>query len=163
MERPKRLLVSGPVMGAMLVMLLGCRTLGIGEPIVCTAQFVYGLNVTVLDQSTAGAIAADATMTLREDAYEEVVTDSWDEATLSGAGERPGGRALPRGLGCPLNARHSSPVRRGGVRRTKEIPLLPGGPPLRDRPLFGERTDLVSGDLELAAQPLHVVLLLMRS
>lgn len=90
MEKPKRLWVSGTVMGAMLVMLLGCRTLGIGEPIACTEQFVYGVNVTVLDQSTAGAIAADATMTLREDAYEEVVTDSWDEATLSGAGERPG-------------------------------------------------------------------------
>ena len=90
MERPKRLLVSGPVMGAMLVMLMGCYTGGIAEPIACTAQFVYGLNVTVLDQSTAAAIAADATMTLREDAHEEVVTDSWDGATLSGAGERPG-------------------------------------------------------------------------
>ncbi|MDE3003080.1 MAG: carboxypeptidase-like regulatory domain-containing protein [Gemmatimonadota bacterium] len=90
MQRPNRLWVSGTVMSAMLVMLMGCRTVGIGEPIVCTEQFVYGLNVTVLDQSTGAAIAADATMTLHQGTYEEVVTDSWDGTTLSGAGERPG-------------------------------------------------------------------------
>ena len=90
MQRPNRLWVSGTVMSAMLLMLLGCRTVGIGEPIVCTEQFVYGLNVTVLDQSTGAAIAADATMTLQQGTYEEVVTDSWDGTTLSGAGERPG-------------------------------------------------------------------------
>ena len=67
---------------------------------------------------------------------------------------RPGGRALPRGVGCPLNVRYSSPVRRGGVPRTKKIPPLWGGVPLRDGRLFGEGTDLVSGHLELAAQAL---------
>ena len=74
----------------LLVLLAGCYQSGAVEPILCTAQFVFGLTVTVVDQSTGDPIADEATMTLRAGSYEEIVTDSWDGSTLSGAGERPG-------------------------------------------------------------------------
>lgn len=81
---------SGTIGSGLLVLLAGCYQGGTVEPVLCTKQFVYGLTVTVVDQSTSNPIAAAATMTLRDGSYEEVVTDSWDGSTLSGAGERPG-------------------------------------------------------------------------
>ena len=90
MNGPIRLIRSGTVGGALLVLLSGCYQSGTVEPIVCTAQFVFGLTVTVVDQSNGDPIADDATMTIRQGSYEEVVTDSWDGSTMSGAGERPG-------------------------------------------------------------------------
>ncbi len=55
-------------------------------PIACTSQFVFGLTVTVRDQSSTLPKAEDATLTLREGAYVEVVTDSWDGTTLERRG-----------------------------------------------------------------------------
>ena len=77
---------SGTIGIGLLVLLAGCYQGGTVEPVLCTKQFVYGLTVTVVDQSTSNPIAAAATMTLRDGSYEEVVTDSWDGSTLSGAG-----------------------------------------------------------------------------
>ncbi len=74
----------------LMIVLAGCYQSGTVDPIICTQQFVYGLTVTIVDQTTAAPIAARATMTIRDGTYEEIVTDSWDGATLSGAGERPG-------------------------------------------------------------------------
>lgn len=85
-----RWILSGTIGSGLLVLLAGCYLGGTVEPVLCTQQFVYGLTVTIVDQSTSTPIAGDATMTLRDGTYEEVVTDSWDGSTLSGAGERPG-------------------------------------------------------------------------
>jgi hypothetical protein len=56
----------------------------------CTTEFVYGVNVTVLDAVTSAPIVEGATLTIRDAGYVEVVTESYDGQTLSGAGERPG-------------------------------------------------------------------------
>ncbi|MGB1658208.1 MAG: carboxypeptidase-like regulatory domain-containing protein [Longimicrobiales bacterium] len=90
MRTSNRWIRSGTIGSGLLVLLAGCYQGGTVEPVLCTKQFVYGLTVTVVDQSTSNPIAAAATMTLRDGSYEEVVTDSWDGSTLSGAGERPG-------------------------------------------------------------------------
>ena len=79
---------------AVLVSVTACYDGDPSGPIACTAQFVYGLTVTVRDQSTTLPKAEDATLTLREGAYVEVVTDSWDGTTLVGAGERSGTYAV---------------------------------------------------------------------
>ena len=84
-RRSRFTLASGLMIG-----LAGCYPSGTVDPVICTAQFVYGLTVTIVDQTTARPIAAQATMTIQDGTYEETVTDSWDGATLSGAGERPG-------------------------------------------------------------------------
>lgn len=60
------------------------------EPIACTEQFVYGLNVTVVDALTGAQRAEGSTLTLREGSWEEVVTEVFGNNTLSAAGERAG-------------------------------------------------------------------------
>ena len=90
MRRSRGFQVSGSLLCGVLAILVGCYEGDTTEPIFCTDQFVYGLTVTVRDQSSGTPIAEDATLTLREGAYEEVVTDSWDGSSLSGAGERAG-------------------------------------------------------------------------
>jgi len=85
-----RFIAGGALTIAALTLMVGCYGGGPSEPIVCTDQFVYGLTVAVRDQVTTLPKADDATLTLREGAYEEIVTDSWDGTTLSGAGERAG-------------------------------------------------------------------------
>jgi len=71
----------------LLLLTSGCKS---PLDVVCTAQFVYGVTVTVLDESSGEPIANGATLTIRDSGYVEVVTDSFDGRTLSGAGERPG-------------------------------------------------------------------------
>ena len=77
-----------PLIMAATVYLVGC-----GEPldpIACPEQFVYGLNVAVVD-ATSGALRAEgSTLTIREGSWEEVVTQVAGNNTLSGAGERAG-------------------------------------------------------------------------
>ena len=90
MRRGRRRITRGVGAIAVLASLAACYEGDPSGPIFCTDQFVYGLTVTVRDQSTTLPRADDATLTLREGAYEEIVTDSWDGTTLSGAGERPG-------------------------------------------------------------------------
>lgn len=72
---------------ALLLLVTGCTTPFGG---VCTTQFVYGVTVTVLDDGSGEAIADGATLTIRDSGYVEIVTDSFDGRTLSGAGERAG-------------------------------------------------------------------------
>lgn len=60
----------------------------------CTTEFVYGVTVTVLDADTGDPIADGATLTIRDSGYVEVVAQSFDGRTLSGAGERPGRYSL---------------------------------------------------------------------
>ena len=78
------------MVAGLLALLAGCYEGDTTGPIVCTDQFVYGLTVTVRDQSTGAGRADNATLTLREGTYEEVVTEAWDGTTMVGAGERPG-------------------------------------------------------------------------
>jgi hypothetical protein len=90
MRKWRPFIVRGAASLVVLVSSTACYEGDPSGPIACTEQFVYGLAVTVRDQSTALPKAEDATLTLRDGAHVEVVTDSWDGTTLVGAGERPG-------------------------------------------------------------------------
>jgi len=56
----------------------------------CTAEYVYGVNVEVVDALSGEGIAEGATLTIRDGPYIELVTETLDGIVLSGAGERPG-------------------------------------------------------------------------
>ena len=66
---------------------VGCADQG---PIICTAQFVYGISVDVVDSGSGAPLADSATMTLRDGDYVESTTLSSDGLTMAGAGERAG-------------------------------------------------------------------------
>lgn len=89
-----RFIARGTAAIGVLVSVTACYEGDPWGPIACTSQFVFGLTVTVRDQSSTLPKAEDATLTLREGAYVEVVTDSWDGTTLKGAGERSGTYAV---------------------------------------------------------------------
>lgn len=76
-----RLWLSAPLL------LIGCNTT---DPILCTEEFRFGINVEVVQASSGVPIAEDAVLILTDGEYVETITDSFDGRTLSGAGEREG-------------------------------------------------------------------------
>ncbi len=58
------------------------------EPVACTQQFVYGVNVTVTDSATHQPIEG-ATLTLTDGDHSEVM-DELSGGSYAGAGERAG-------------------------------------------------------------------------
>ena len=73
-----------------LTSLLGCDDSHSFTPPICTAQFVYGISVDVVDSGSGAPLADSATMTLRDGNYVESATLSPDGLTMNGAGERAG-------------------------------------------------------------------------
>ena len=73
-----------------LASLLGCDDAHSFTPPICTAQFVYGISVDVVDSGSEAPLADSATMTLRDGNYVESATLSPDGLTMNGAGERAG-------------------------------------------------------------------------
>jgi hypothetical protein len=71
---------------------IGCAKSSHGpDQLVCTAQFVYGLTVTVEDVATGQRIC-DADVVALDGSYSETLRPfgTSDSCTYSGAGERPG-------------------------------------------------------------------------
>jgi len=68
-----------------LVMLTQCNQ----EPLSCTDEFVYGLNITLKDATTSLAITEDVTVTAHDNDYEEELM-TYGMNSFYGAGERPG-------------------------------------------------------------------------
>ncbi|MCB0461279.1 MAG: hypothetical protein R2816_08965 [Flavobacteriaceae bacterium] len=64
------------------------------EPIFCTEEFVYGLNVTVKDANTSSIITENITIIARDSEYEEQLMTFEDNNSFLGAGERPGSYVL---------------------------------------------------------------------
>ena len=64
------------------------------EPIYCTEEFVYGLNVTVKDANTSSFITENITITAKDGAYEEQLMTFEGIDHFLGAGERPGNYIL---------------------------------------------------------------------
>ncbi|RLD28538.1 MAG: hypothetical protein DRI75_06435 [Bacteroidetes bacterium] len=58
--------------------------------IICTEQFVYGLNVTVKNADTNAIITEGVTVTAREGDYEEELMNTLGSVSFVGAGERAG-------------------------------------------------------------------------
>lgn len=71
-----------------VLVLAGCFRLSDG--VICTLQFVYGVNVTVTDEN--GEPVSGATLTLTEGAYSETMMELGDfqPGVYVGAGERAG-------------------------------------------------------------------------
>ena len=73
-----------------LTSLLGCDDPHSFTPPICTAQFVYGISVDVVDSGSGAPLADSATLTLRAGSHVESATLSPDGLTMNGAGERAG-------------------------------------------------------------------------
>lgn len=67
---------------------LACNDGVVGPGPVCTADFRYGLSITVLDGS--GAPAAEGSIGMARDGVYEETLDILGAETMAGAGERPG-------------------------------------------------------------------------
>lgn len=83
------------VLGAVILCLLSTACAVSGNPVVCTAQFVYGLNIQVQDSVTGAWIASGATLIARDGAFVDSVGaqgsgPEWDQLPLATAGERAG-------------------------------------------------------------------------
>lgn len=77
-----------------LVAMIGVFTWGcvpVNDGVVCTAVFVYGVNVTVADEN--GNPVSGATLTLTDGDYTEVM-EEFEPGTYVGAGERAGTYSL---------------------------------------------------------------------
>ena len=77
------------------VCFLGPACQGLFDPVVCTTEYVYGLNVQVQDSLTGAWIASGATLIVREGTFVDSVTapgnrPQEDQFPLLAAGERPG-------------------------------------------------------------------------
>lgn len=75
--------------------LLGPACQRLFNPVECTTEYVYGLNVQVQDSLTGAWIAAGATLIAREGTFVDSVTapanrPHEDKFPLQAAGERPG-------------------------------------------------------------------------
>lgn len=64
------------------------------EPIFCTEEFVYGLNVTVKDANTNSIITENIAITARDGDFEEQLMTFEGIDHFLGAGERPGNYVL---------------------------------------------------------------------
>lgn len=62
----------------------------VDDPIACTEQFVYGLNVTVKDANSNSVITEGITVIARDEDYEEELMHIESFDNFIGAGERPG-------------------------------------------------------------------------
>ena len=60
------------------------------DGLICTDQFVYGLNVIVKDASTNDIIVEGLTITATDGEYEEELMNFPNSTNYVGAGERPG-------------------------------------------------------------------------
>lgn len=83
---------------AYILALSGLALSACGEPfdpgLACTEQFVYGLTVEVVDATSGAQRAAGSTLTVRDGAWEEVVTEVMGVNSLIAAGERAGKYAV---------------------------------------------------------------------
>ncbi|WP_406685414.1 hypothetical protein N1F78_06725 [Seonamhaeicola sp. MEBiC1930] len=68
--------------------LTGCKSDDDMNGIVCTLEYVYGLNITLIDASNFNKITDDVTVVVTDGAYEETLTLGID--SFYGAGERAG-------------------------------------------------------------------------
>lgn len=73
------------------LLFFGCSLDGIEpEEIVCTDEFVYGLQVIVRDNTTNDPITSGITVVAIDETYEEELQLAQGEDFYIGAGERPG-------------------------------------------------------------------------
>lgn len=87
----RHLLTVAPL--ALLTLLPGCPA--VIDPVMCTADFRFGISVQVQDSVTGAWIGSGATLIARDGAYVDSVTGPFgrpdaDDAALATAGERAG-------------------------------------------------------------------------
>ncbi|MBT8272785.1 MAG: hypothetical protein KJO77_03195 [Bacteroidia bacterium] len=70
-----------------LILLTQCES---DNQVICTEQFVYGLNVIVKDAETAEIITDNISVVARDGNYEEELMNIEGFDAFIGAGERPG-------------------------------------------------------------------------
>lgn len=71
----------------LLSIFLGCNDLN-DDSFHCTTEYVYGLNITLIDKETKAEITKDVKVTIQDGDYEEVLQG--ESSLFYGAGERAG-------------------------------------------------------------------------
>lgn len=57
---------------------------------ICTLEFVYGINITLINADTSDAIIDDVKVVIKDGNYEEIITNIESSTPFFGAGERAG-------------------------------------------------------------------------
>ena len=70
--------------------LTSCNTNDDIDQIICTEEFVYGINVTLIDSSTSNPITMDVDVKIEDGDFEEILMTLDGIDAFFGAGERPG-------------------------------------------------------------------------
>lgn len=69
---------------------ISCKTDDVPDSIICTEQFVYGLNITLKDAITSNIINSDVELIATDGTYQETLMTGNGIDSFFGAGERPG-------------------------------------------------------------------------
>jgi hypothetical protein len=77
------------ILVTILTIFLGCKE-GKNSDTFCTLEFVYGLNINLIDANTSETITDDVNVIIKDGDYEEVLTNTESDTHFFGAGERPG-------------------------------------------------------------------------
>ena len=82
--KPKKLII----LITLLTIFLGCKE---EENLtICTLEFVYGLNITLINANTSMPITDEVNVVIKDGNYEEVLTRLESDVPFLGAGERAG-------------------------------------------------------------------------
>ncbi|PQJ80094.1 hypothetical protein [Polaribacter porphyrae] len=71
-----------------LIVFIGCKEQN--NDIICTLEFVYGLNITLIDAETSKPIEGNVKVVIKDGNYEEVLQGVESGIPFFGAGERSG-------------------------------------------------------------------------
>ncbi|WP_341214955.1 hypothetical protein [uncultured Wocania sp.] len=78
------------ILSVLLICASGCKLDDDFNPINCTEQFVFGINVTLIDATTSNKIITGVTLSIKDGDYEEILMTHDSIDSFWGAGERPG-------------------------------------------------------------------------
>jgi len=78
------------ILSVLLICTSGCKLDDDFNPIICTEQFVFGINVTLIDGTTSNKIITGVTISIKDGDYEETLMTHGSIDSFWGAGERPG-------------------------------------------------------------------------
>lgn len=74
----------------LLICISGCKSDDDFSTITCNEQFVFGINVTLIDATTSNKITTGVTLSIKDGNYEETLMTHDSIDSFWGAGERPG-------------------------------------------------------------------------
>ena len=78
------------IFSILLISFTNCDINDDSDQIICTEQYVFGLNITLKDATTSTIITSDVEVVAKDGDYEETLMTIEGIGSFFGAGERPG-------------------------------------------------------------------------